>query len=400
VGGEGGAGNGGAGGETPDPCVAAGALAPGARWAIEGGTMARCNRSSLEGPSSEATSMALELEDENQGKKFSPQLVVDEEGIPYFQQSNRIFALHRPKGGAGEVREVYAGTSPSTATLLLLPEQRGLRTVVGTDQVTVALVPLVRQGESWTIEEVKTIKAGSAVGFIGLSMQGPEEVLLSINSTAYSFEYPSLKQKPAFATDLMHMLPARDVLQGSTYVCREEGGKVLLEQSGGPTQGLFELPLLNGKSCHVAVGPGGRVYVTSGAAACSLDPANAEFDRPSFSTTVGAEALAPAVRKDGSAVVVFNQESSSVLWSVSAGMELQWKNAFKITEQVLAPPLLDAQGNVYVCTDQQVLSLSPAGKIRWQRGHEQKTPQCALVLSAPGRLDVMTDRYWFRVEAT
>jgi hypothetical protein len=370
-----------------------------ARWATEGGTLARCNRSVLEGPGAETTSLVHELGVANKSKKFSPQLVVDEQGNAYFQQTTSVYALRRDGDGPGEVINVYPGTSASPSSLLLLPDQRVLRAFVGSDLKTAGFSLLMKQEEPWIKGPQKILTHSTTIDRMALTVRGDDELLLSINGTIYSFQLSTQKQNPAFATGALRMLPAHDPLKERTYFCEKDGDKLLLVyRDAGPELKQLDLSESSGDTCHVAVGPQGRAYVTAGNSAWSLDPSNFEFDFSKASTVLGATALPPAIRKDGSAAVVFNQGGPPSVWSVSKDMKLLWKTELEGVEQVLAPPLLDAQGNLYLCTTQEVLSFSPQGEVRWSRPHEETPAQCALGLSAPGRLEVLTDKRWLRVE--
>lgn len=294
---------------------------------------------------------------------------------------------------------MYLGTSASLSSLLLLPDQQALRVFVGSDLKIAGFTPMGRQEEPWIKGEVKSLTTTTTIGHTALTMRGSDEVLLSVNGTIHSFQLSTLKQNPAFATGVSRMLPAHDPLKERTYFCKKDGNKLLLvHRSAGPELKQVDLSESSVDTCHVAVGPQGRAYVTAGNSAWSLDPSNFEFDFSKASTVLGATALPPAIRNDGSAAVVFNQSGPPSVWSVSKDMKLLWKTELDGVEQVLAPPLLDAQGNLYLCTTQEVLSFSPQGEPRWSRPHEETPVQCALGLSAPGRLDVLTDRRWLRVE--
>ncbi|MCS6902334.1 MAG: hypothetical protein NZX77_21530 [Polyangiaceae bacterium] len=79
----------------------------------------------------------------------------------------------------------------------------------------------------------------------------------------------------------------------------------------------------------------------------------------------------------------------------SPQLKIQWTT--NLATQPLAPPLLDLDRNVYLCTQAEIISLDKNGKSRWTYSFLPSSPSaCSMALSAEGQLDVITNTRVFR----
>ncbi len=109
-------------------------------------------------------------------------------------------------------------------------------------------------------------------------------------------------------------------------------------------------------------------------------------------------ARAPALASDGTLWVAFTDGSLPPSGSLVAfSPQLQVLSSAALPGAPLSPPLLDASGNAYLCLTDRVVSHDPQGNLRWEFP-VAVTTACALSLSGPGQLDVITSGQAFRLQ--
>jgi outer membrane protein assembly factor BamB len=148
--------------------------------------------------------------------------------------------------------------------------------------------------------------------------------------------------------------------------------------------------------CHAAVASSGTIYTACGSSARFFHPDKPAQFTAGFNTSLDSVALAPALASDGSVYLIFDGNNPTMMVT-NPQLKILWPHG--LSGKPLAPPLLDRDDNVYLCTQKGVTSLDKSGALRWSHTFPNiavAPSSCAMVLSGSGQLDVVTSNRVYR----
>jgi hypothetical protein len=368
----------------------------GARWPAEGGCMARPGQSSFLGPASVGVPPS---ESFNGGNGFLSALVVTNDGRTLFFSGTDLLDWN-----GNSISTAYDGNFTIATSPVLLPESRMLR--VSDNNVAF----LTRVGANkWNLNGSSSTPGGPATTSVVVFQVGVQQPRAFFARQDGSFWRATLAQNTPQTIKLftdpvgLRGTVAFDAGRNRIYVprdCAVSGAdcKVLaVDPETGSA--VWEQPMTSvpvPAPCHAAVASGGTVYTACGSSARFFHPDKPGQFTAGFNTSIDSVALAPALASDGSVYLLFDG-SNPVLMVTSPQLKLLWTH--NLSAKPLAPPLLDRDSNVYLCTQQGVTSLDKSGSVRWNYPFGDNTPaRCAMALSGESQLDVITHNRAIRID--
>jgi hypothetical protein len=366
-----------------------------ARWPAEGGCMARPGQSSFLGPASAGQISSGSLMGD---LNFLPALVItNDERTLFFMGTTLV-------GWDGENLFIAHNGSQAVSTSPVLLPLDGMLRVSDTN-----VGYLVRIGLSKWESFGSTPSAGgvatTSVVFFQVGVQQAEaffarqdgsfwRAMLAVESTQITklFTDPvGLRGTMAFDASRNRIYVPRDCsafgVDCKVLAVEPDTGSVVWEQP--MTSVLVPAP------CHAAVASSGTVYTACGPSVRFFHPDKPGQFTAGFNANVDSVALAPALASDGSVYLLFDG-SNPVLMVTKPQLKILWSHS--LSAKPLAPPLLDRESNVYLCTQQGVTSLDKSGSVRWSYSFLGGTLRCAMALSGEGQLDVITNNRAIRIK--
>lgn len=359
-----------------------------ARWPAVSGCMRRPRRSSLVGPVMALGGNWLITEPALSGKGIEP--VADEQGRVWHFVGPELVRIYN----AGGFEPVGGVADP---------------------QLGVASSVLLKNGNMLALTQDKLLLIDAGGGLPKVQSTYPVEapttgeMLVVDDGSPFQVYYPD--QAGIRLRDGSPVTPTYFFQDGTSFggtmAYNEQDNLILAAQSecGGACQ-LYAISRISGNKVwqrsfsggarnHVTVGRDGTVYVTGGSQLNVINPKT-----PNLSRSMGVPSLPvslqPALRPDGSLVAAFTSADSASLYLISPQLDTLWQAS--LPAPLLAPPLLDADNNAYVCMNGVVASFDANGSQRWSFPLPQSSASCSMVISGSGRLDLALDNGIYRVQ--